>query len=126
MPDRVRLLAATLLIALSVSMVGPALAFAVQLPGENCPNVLPGSSSAVACQPGGSGGGLNLGGLLPILGVALGGAAIVLGAAYVVIRRRTSGPAAPLDPREWWTCATCGKNNVVDSPRCYACGSWRT
>jgi hypothetical protein len=44
----------------------------------------------------------------------------------VVLRRRTSMPVAPLDTEEWWTCAKCGKNNVIDSPRCYACGSWRT
>jgi len=125
MADRARLLTATLLIVLSVSMVAPSLAFALPPRGENCPAEGPEASSAV-CQPGGNGGGLNLGSLLPILGVGLGGAAIALGAAYVVIRRRTSGPLVPLDPSEWWTCANCGKNNVVDSPRCYACGSWRT
>jgi len=135
MADRVRLLAAIVLIALSAAVVAPALALAVELPGESCPAVLPGASATAACGEGtsqsgggggGGGGGLNIGSLLPILGVALGGAAIALGAAYVIIRRRTSGPVAPLDPNEWWTCANCGKNNVIDSPRCYACGSWRT
>ena len=134
MADRARLLATALLIALSMSVVVPALASAVELPGESCPTVLPGASSSAVCgegtsQSGGSGrggGGLNIGGLLPILGVVLGGATIALVAAYVVLRRRTSMPVAPLDTEEWWTCAKCGKNNVVDSPRCYACGSWRT
>lgn len=134
MRDRARLLAAALFIALSVSVVVPALASAVELPGESCPTVLPGASSSAVCGEGrsqsggagGGGGGLNLGGLLPILGVALGGATIALIAAYVVLRHRTSLPVAPLDPSEWWTCAKCGKNNVIDSPRCYACGSWRT
>ena len=134
MPDRARLLAAALLMALTVSMVVPGLASAVELPGESCPAVLPGTSSSASCgegksQSGGGGGGgagLNIGGLLPVLGVALGGATLVLIAAYVVLRRRTAMPVAPLDPSEWWTCAKCGKNNVVDSPRCYACGSWRT
>jgi len=133
MADRARLLAAALLIALSASVVAPALASAVELPGESCPAVLPGTSSSAGCgegtsQSGGGkgGGGLNFGGLLPILGVGLGGAALALIAAYIVLRRRTSLPVAPLDPTEWWTCAKCGKNNVIDSPRCYACGSWRT
>jgi hypothetical protein len=133
MADRARLLAAALLIALSASVVAPALASAVELPGESCPAVLPGTSSSAGCgegtsQSGGGkgGGGLNLGGLLPILGVGLGGATLALIAAYIVLRRRTSLPVAPLDPTEWWTCAKCGKNNVIDSPRCYACGSWRT
>jgi len=135
MADRARLLAAALLIALSASVVVPALASAVELPGESCPAVLPGTSSSAVCGEGtsqsgggggGGGGGLNIGSLLPILGVVLGGATIALIAAYIVLRRRTSMPVAPLDPSEWWTCANCGKNNVVDSPRCYACGSWRT
>jgi hypothetical protein len=134
MAERARLLVAAVVMAVGVSVVVPALALAVELPGESCPTVLPGTSSTAVCgegthQSGGSGGGgggLNFGGLLPILGAALGGATIALIAAYVVLRRRTAMPVAPLDPSEWWTCAKCGKNNVIDSPRCYACGSWRT
>jgi hypothetical protein len=134
MAERARLLVAAVVIAVGVSIVVPALAVAVELPGESCPAVLPGTSSTAACGEGtsqsggggGGGGGLNFGGLLPILGAALGGATIALIAAYVILRRRTAMPVAPLDTEEWWTCAKCGKNNVIDSPRCYACGSWRT
>jgi hypothetical protein len=41
------------------------------------------------------------------------------------VLRRTSAPLVPADPGEWWTCRTCGKNNVVGSARCYACGAWQ-
>jgi hypothetical protein len=74
--------------------------------------------------PGGSGGGLNLGGLLPIVAIVLVGGLVILLAAFVVLRR-TSAPLVPADPGEWWTCRTCGKNNVVGSARCYACGAWQ-
>ena len=132
MAERRRLLAAALFVA--AALLGPAVTVAVELPGESCPAVLPGATSAAACgegksQSGGGnagGGSLNLGGFLPIIGVAVGGAAIALAAAALVLRRRAGGPVAPADPNEWWTCAKCGKNNVIDSPRCYACGSWRT
>jgi hypothetical protein len=134
MADRARLLAATLLIAFSVSVIVPAAALAVELAGESCPAVLPGATAAVTCGEGtsqsgggtGGGRGFNLGGLLPIIGAAVGGAAIALVAAFLVFRRRASMPVAPIDPQEWWTCANCGRNNVIDSPRCYSCGSWRT
>ena len=133
MLDRARLLVATLLVAGSVSVVVPAVALAVEVAGESCPAVLPGATPAVVCGEGrsqsgggGGGGGFNVGGLLPIIGAAVGGAAIALVAAFLVFRRRAAMPVAPLDPAEWWTCAKCGRNNVVDSPRCYSCGSWRT
>jgi hypothetical protein len=73
---------------------------------------------------GGGGGGFNLGGLLPIVGIVVVGGVIALIAAFVVLRR-TSAPLVPADPGEWWTCRTCGKNNVVGSARCYACGAWQ-
>ena len=73
---------------------------------------------------GGGGGGLNLGGFLPIVAIAVLGGVIALIAAFVVLRR-TSTPLVPADPGEWWTCRTCGKNNVVGSARCYACGAWQ-
>ena len=73
---------------------------------------------------GGGGGGINLGGLLPIVGIVVVGGVIALIAAFVVLRR-TSAPLVPADPGEWWTCRTCGKNNVVGSARCYACGAWQ-
>lgn len=74
--------------------------------------------------PVGGGGGLNLGGLLPIVAIVVVGGIIALIAAFVVLRR-TSTPLVPADPGEWWTCRTCGKNNVVGSARCYACGAWQ-
>lgn len=73
---------------------------------------------------GGGGGGINLGGLLPIVAIVVVGGVIALIAAFVVLRR-TSAPLVPADPGEWWTCRTCGKNNVVGSARCYACGAWQ-
>jgi hypothetical protein len=123
MADRARRLAAAVLIAAALSVVMPSAAWSVQLPGEGCPEVVQGTTPSAGCPR--SGGGSNVGGLLPIIGAALGGAAIALGAAVLVFRRR-AGRVAPIDPGEWWTCANCGRNNVIDSPRCYACGSWRT
>jgi hypothetical protein len=73
---------------------------------------------------GGASGGLNLGGLLPIVAILVVGGVIALIAAFVVLRR-TSAPLVPADPGEWWACRTCGKNNVVGSARCYACGAWQ-
>lgn len=73
---------------------------------------------------GGGGGGLSLSGLLPIVAIVVVGGVIALVAAFVVLRR-TSAPLVPADPGEWWTCRTCGKNNVVGSARCYACGAWQ-
>jgi hypothetical protein len=85
-----------------------------------------GDFSDICGQPsvGGGGGGLNLGGLLPIVAIVVVGGVIALIAAFVVLRR-TSAPLVPADPGEWWTCRTCGKNNVVGSARCYACGAWQ-
>lgn len=98
-------------------------------PDETCE---PGETRAAGdfsdiCGPnsaGGGGGGLNLGGLLPIVAIAVVGGVIALIAAFAVLRR-TSAPLVPADPGEWWTCRTCGKNNVVGSARCYACGAWQ-
>ena len=73
----------------------------------------------------GGGGGLNLGGLLPILLAVLVGAALALVVAYLVLRRRAGPPLDPVDAGEWWTCRNCGSNNVVGSPRCYSCGQWQ-
>ena len=70
------------------------------------------------------GGGFNIGSLLPILGVVAVGGLILLVAAFVILRR-TSAPLVPADPGEWWTCRNCGKNNVLGSARCYACGAWQ-
>lgn len=76
-----------------------------------------------AGDPGG--GGINLGGLLPILLALVVGAAGALVIAYLVLRRRAGPPLDPVDAGEWWTCRNCGSNNVVGSPRCYSCGQWQ-
>lgn len=73
--------------------------------------------------PSGGGGGLDLGALLPIVGIVVVGGVILLIAAFVVLRRTSAAPV-PADPGEWWTCRNCGKANVVGSARCYACGAW--
>lgn len=72
----------------------------------------------------GGGGGFNIASLLPILGVIALGGGILLVAAFVILRR-TSTPLVAADPGEWWTCRNCGKNNVLGSARCYACGAWQ-
>jgi len=124
--------AAALAVLLVSALLAPAVALAAPRPGESCPDTTaaPGATEAVCGEgkgpEGGAGGGsLDLTGLLPILAAAGGGAVIALGAAFVVLRRRASAPAAPADPGEWWTCRRCGRNNVVGTPRCYACGEWQ-
>ena len=134
-----RVVGVALLALLFVSVSLPAAALAVPRPGESCPDLTPApgatkapDSTAAACgegtnvDPGGGAGAPDLSGLLPILaaiGVA-GGLALV--AAFLVLRRRAAAPAAPADPGEWWTCRNCGSNNVIGSPRCYACGTWQS
>jgi hypothetical protein len=78
------------------------------------------------CNPlaSGGGGGFDVAGLLPIVGIAVVGGVVMLIAAFFVLRR-TSAPLVPADPGEWWTCRACGKTNVVGSARCYACGTWQ-
>jgi hypothetical protein len=79
------------------------------------------------CSPsaGGSGGGLNIVGLLPIVGGIVVAGAVALVVTYLVLRRRAGAPLDPVDAGEWWTCANCGRNNVVGSARCYSCGQWQ-
>ena len=134
MPDRrLRVVAGAGLLALLLgALLAPAAALAAPRPGESCPDTTPapGSSAAVCGEgngPGGDtgGGGLDLGALLPIVAAGGVGAALALVAAFVFFRRRASAPVAPADPGEWWTCRNCGRNNVLGSPRCYACGEWQ-
>lgn len=99
-------------------------------PDETC---LPQATDAPAgfdiCSPpstgNGGGGGFNFGGLLPLVGAAVVGAGLALVIAYLVLRRRAGPPLDPIDAGEWWTCRSCGRNNVVGSPRCYSCGTWQ-
>ena len=116
---------------LGTALLAPGAALAVPRPGESCPDVTPAPGSSLPlCEEGGGkvggGGTLDLGAVLPILAAAVGGAAIALVVAFLVLRRTTAGPIAPADPGEWWTCRSCGKSNVIGSPRCYACGSWQS
>jgi hypothetical protein len=112
--------------------LAPGGALAAPRPGESCPDTTPApGASAVVCGEGdpnvggGTTGGVDLGGLLPIVaGIVVAGGAVLLGA-LLLLRRRTLAPAAPADPKEWWTCRNCGKANVIGSPRCYACGQWQ-
>jgi hypothetical protein len=100
-------------------------------PGESCPDATPAPGSSDVCDDttptngGGGGGGLDLGALLPFLAAAVVGGVLAVIAAFVFLGRRPSAPLAPADPGEWWTCRSCGKSNVVGSPRCYACGTWQ-
>jgi hypothetical protein len=70
-------------------------------------------------------GGIDVGGAVPILGVVIAGGVLALVAAFLILRRRASGPFAPADPGEWWTCPKCGSTNVIGSARCYKCGTWQ-
>jgi hypothetical protein len=127
-----RLLSGTaILVLLLAALLGPPTALAVPGAGQTCADTTPApGASAAVCQeskvgdkPGG--GSADLAGLLPIIAAAGAGAAIALIVAFVALRRRASGPVAPADPGEWWTCPNCGRNNVIGSPRCYACGEWQ-
>jgi hypothetical protein len=125
------LAAFVLLTVLGAALLAPGAALAAPRPGESCPDTTPApGSSAAVCEEGGDQGGgggtLNLASLLPFLVAAVAGGAIALVAAFLVLRRRTAAPVAPADPGEWWTCRSCGKSNVIGSPRCYACGSWQS
>jgi hypothetical protein len=113
------------------ALVAPASVAAAPRPGESCPDTTPApGTSAVVCGEGtgpdvGGGGTVDLGGLLPVIvGIGI-GAALALVAAFLVLRRRAAAPVTPADPGEWWTCRNCGRNNVIGSPRCYACGEWQ-
>src|SRR6185295_7968242 len=130
---------ASLVVVLVLALLLPGVAAGAPRPGESCPDttatpgstLAPGSTEAVCGEgkgPGGDGGGtgsLDLAAILPFVAAAGGGAVIALGAAFLVLRRRAVAPAAPADPGEWWTCRKCGSNNVIGSPRCYACGQWQ-
>jgi hypothetical protein len=112
--------------------VGPPGVTSVRLaapPDETCvPGATFGAGGFDVCSPPSvqnPGGGINIGGLLPILGGVIIGAGLALAVAYLVLRRRAGAPLDPVDAGEWWTCANCGRNNVVGSARCYSCGQWQ-
>lgn len=100
-------------------------------PGESCSDATPAPGPSDICNDtapggvGGGGGGLDLGALIPFIAAAAAGGILAVIATFVVLGRRGSAPLAPVDPGEWWTCRSCGKTNVVGSPRCYACGTWQ-
>ena len=132
-PGRIRSVAAfVLLTLLGSALLAPGAALAVPRPGESCSDTTPapGSSTAVCDEgtnPGGGGAGtIDIAALLPFLAAAVAGGAIVLVAVFLVLRRRSAGPVVPADPGEWWTCRNCARNNVIGSPRCYACGTWQS
>jgi len=127
---------AAIVVLTAAALLAPGAALGAPRPGESCPDVTPapathapGSTAAVCGEgngpEGNPAGSLDLGGLLPVLAAVGGGAVIALGAALLVLRRRAGAPAVPADPSEWWTCRKCGRNNVIGSPRCYACGEWQ-
>ena len=127
---------ATLVVLLIAALLAPTAALGAPRPGDSCPDTTPattpapGSTGAVCGEGKGpdttpTGGSFDLSAALPFLVAAAGGAVIALGAAFLFLRRRAVAPAAPADPGEWWTCKNCGRNNVIGSPRCYACGQWQ-
>ena len=132
-----RFLAPCLLWLCLVWLAVPAAMLAAPLPGESCPDTTPVPAASrgleatdavcgegtIGDNPGG--GGTDISGLIPIIVAAAGGALLALVAIALVLRRRTAVPLAPADPGEWWTCRKCGSTNVIDSPRCYACGEWQ-
>ncbi|HEX3266066.1 MAG TPA: hypothetical protein VHR16_10395 [Candidatus Limnocylindrales bacterium] len=118
------------LLVLALLSVGLAPTTLAAPPDETC---IPGQTFAAGgfdvCSPsviGGGGGGIALGGLLPILLALLVGAGLALVVAYLVLRRRAGGPLDPVDAGEWWTCRNCGRQNVVGSARCFSCGTWQS
>lgn len=133
MPDPLRRSLVLALVGLTLAaLLGPASMLAAPRPGESCPDTTPapGSTEAVCGEGKGpegnpGGGSIDLAAVLPIVAAAAGGAVIALGAAFLLLRRRAAAPVAPADPGEWWTCRNCGRNNVIGSPRCYACGEWQ-
>ena len=119
-----------MLLALLAVAILPAVAIAAPRPGESCfDQTAPPTGEDVCADVNDPdapvGGSLDLGLLLPILAAAVGGAMLALVIGYLYVRRRPLPEAAPADPGEWWTCKSCGSNNVIGSARCYSCGSWR-
>ena len=128
MPERLRRLVAAIVVAGAIAG-GLAPAALAAPPDETC---TPGQSFAAGgfdvCSPpaiGGPGGGFAIDGLVPIVLALVVGAGLALVVAYFVLRRRAGGPLDPVDAGEWWTCASCGRQNVVGIPRCYSCGTWQ-
>ncbi|HXG26713.1 MAG TPA: hypothetical protein VNL94_07680 [Candidatus Binatia bacterium] len=101
-------------------------ALAVPGPGNECEGEAVPSGRDDPCTEDGVGG-FDLGFVVPLAGVvAIAGVGILVGG-YLVLRRRAAAPLNPdpVDAQDWWTCRNCGRNNVVGSARCYACGSWQ-
>ena len=127
---------AALVLLLVAALLVPTAAIGAPRPGDSCPDTTPattpapGSTEAVCGEGKGptgdpGGGGLDASSIVGLLAAAVGGALIALAAVFLIVRRRAAAPAGPADPGEWWTCRNCGRNNVIGSPRCYACGHWQ-
>lgn len=125
--SRVALRVGALVVVIAILSTGSAPTTLAAPPDETC---TPGQTFAAGafdvCSPQviGGGGGIAIGGLLPIVLALAIGAGLALVAAYIVLRRRAGGPLDPVDAGEWWTCANCGRQNVVGSARCFSCGAW--
>ena len=124
---RLRFALASLLALWLVALASTPVALAVPGPGSECDAEVPPSGQTDPCTDGGGGGGggFDLGFVLPLAGAVVIGGALALGGAYFLLRRRAGPPLQPVDSEEWWTCQQCGRNNVVGSARCYACGTWK-
>jgi hypothetical protein len=55
--------------------------------------------------------------------MVIGGLGLVIAFTLVVMARQPPASAVPAEG--WWTCAQCGKGNLVDTARCFKCGAWR-
>jgi len=127
---------AVLVLLLVAALLAPSAAVGAPRPGDSCPDTTPattpapGSTEAVCGEGKGptgdpGGGVLDASSIVGLLAAAVGGALIALAAVFLIVRRRAAAPAGPADPGEWWTSRNCGRNNVIGSPRCYACGQWQ-
>lgn len=136
MPARLAALAALLVLVLAV-LAAPATALARD-PGAvpavdihlaavpECADESPDPNGGQKqCEDGTSGGGGLPSWAGTVLMVVVGGGVLALLAAFLLLRRRASLPVAPADPTEWWTCPNCRSTNVIDSARCYSCGTLR-
>ena len=115
------------MLAVGLSLAWTPVALGVPGPGTECGAEAPASGEHDPCEGRGGPGGFDFGFVVPLAGAVVLAGVVALGAAYFVLRRRAAPPLnpEPIDAQDWWTCRTCGRNNVVGSARCYACGAWQ-